>query len=130
MAGIVLNISIKLKSILYNTNVNDDELITYNGKQYKFRELPSEVQNVLRDDNNNGIPDRLEPKVESPKNKPSFYNQNTAEQSAKMQPTQIEGVELSLIKKYLTTSTFFLVVTFAAGIVIFILVYFAGVITA
>jgi hypothetical protein len=109
--------------------MDDSELITYNGKKYKFRDLPPEIQEVLKDDNNNGIPDRLEPQVNAATTKEKNQHEHLTTQETSKKPVKVQGVRLSITKKYLSTSTFYFVVTFAAGIVIFILFYFAGVLT-
>ena len=105
-----------------------DEVVTYNGKQYKISDLPPEVQNLLKDENNNGIPDRFEPQINEAKVQQNQGKEpNQFAQANNISPLDIEGIRTSLIKKYLTTSTLILVVSMAVGILIFILVFFAGV---
>jgi hypothetical protein len=107
--------------------MNQDELITYNGKQYKFKDLPPEVQDVLKDENNNGIPDRLEPKVTTPQQSKFEAPLVSTTETAVPQKVQVENIALSILKKYLSTSTFFLIATLAGGIVIFIVIFLLGV---
>lgn len=107
--------------------MNQEELITYNGKQYKFKDLPSEVQEALKDENNNGIPDRLEPKVNTPKQTEFVQEPTISKLTVNQNGANLENVGVSLVKKYVITSTYFLIVSLAAGIIIFITFFLLGV---
>ncbi len=119
--------------------MNDKNIVTFNGKEVKFEDLPPELQKLTQDSNANGLPDSIEPLIDVAKKSgqnitiTSSSGSSTTQPSGQTIPTDVfvdsqiandlKASGIKILKSYITASKYYIIASAFIALLLVAMMY-------
>ena len=119
--------------------MNDKNIVTFNGKEVKFEDLPPEFQKLTQDSNANGLPDSLEPLIDMAKTSgqnitiTSSSGSSTTQPSGQAIPTDVfvdsqiandlKASGIQIIKSFILSSKYYIIASTFIALLLIAMMY-------